>query len=302
MQDGCNGCAQCCEGLPACLQNLGLAHVLCQAAAGSCCTCGNLGGHCLESVQSLLGVVLNVAGVGLQVVAQGCQVLATLCGALLELFEGRRLGLFLAACLALFSFLTCAFCCFFSFLSLLLCTLCLFLLQALSGHGGTFLEYAEVEEQTEDCGFGLERQLCLDLLQTDQGADCQDDEEDEGEDQCGCPVGHDGAEAEDCCGDQRNDQEQTEDCCDAEEGCALTNGDALGLQLVLCDLDFVLDLAGSEGLEGFASVDDVRDAGLNPADASKETLGCLGISSSGHDHLSVTCFWRLLFRTPPPIV
>ena len=74
--------------------------------------------------------------------------------------------------------------------------------QALSGHGGYLLEYAEVEEQTEDCGFGLERQLCLDLLQTDQGANCQDDEEDEGEDQRGCPVGHDGAEAEDCCGDQ----------------------------------------------------------------------------------------------------
>ncbi len=129
MQDGCNGCTQCCEGLPACLQNLGLAHVLCQAAAGSCCTCSDLGGHCLESIERLLGVGLNVASVGLQVVAQGSQVLATLCGALLELFEGRRLGLFLAACLALFSFLTGAFCCLFSFLSLLLGALCLLLLQ-----------------------------------------------------------------------------------------------------------------------------------------------------------------------------
>lgn len=92
MQHGRDGCAQCRKGLPAGLQDLGLAHVLCQAAAGRCGSCSHLGGHCLEGVQSLLGAVLNITGVGLQVVAQGSQVLATLCGALLELFEVGGLG------------------------------------------------------------------------------------------------------------------------------------------------------------------------------------------------------------------
>ena len=156
MQHGSDGCAQCRKGLPAGLQDLGLTHVLCQAAAGCCGSCSHLGGHCLEGVQSLLGAVLNITGVGLQVVAQGSQVLATLCGALLELFEGRRLGLFLPACLAFFGFLAGAFCGFFSFLSLLSGTLGLLILQTLSGHGGAFLENAKVEDQTEDCRLRLE--------------------------------------------------------------------------------------------------------------------------------------------------